>query len=387
MFSFLQKYCCVFLLICSTLLQAQNNEGRLRISLLTCTPGEELNETFGHSALRVIDSNAVTDHVYNYGTFDFEDPNFYVKFVRGQLRYFVAIDYYPDFVGYYQSVNRGVTEQVLALSATEKMAIKRFLVNNVKEENKYYQYDFFKDNCTTRLRDIIQKNSKPAPSNAFIMPKNFTYRNAIHQYLNMAQKPWSKLGIDILLGAKTDAVMTANEQQFLPDNLMLALDSSTSKKIVAAKKQLFVLPEIKTVTSIFTPLICSVLFAIIFFGLYFFANNKKILIAQSTVAKRLDVLLFIIVGLLGALLIFMWWGTDHVMTKNNYNLLWASPLYFIFLLFSSNKVVKKIALIFAVMLSLLVLFWWAIPQQLNVALIPVVILLAWRLFIFSKQNI
>jgi Domain of unknown function (DUF4105) len=99
---FLQKIILLLTLILSTQnIFAQN---RLRISLLTLTPGQELNEVFGHSALRVIDSNAVTDHVYNYGTFEFEDPNFYLKFIKGQLRYFVNIESFNDFVFYYKQV-------------------------------------------------------------------------------------------------------------------------------------------------------------------------------------------------------------------------------------------------------------------------------------------
>ncbi|MGB4844981.1 MAG: DUF4105 domain-containing protein, partial [Ferruginibacter sp.] len=126
------------------------DSSRLRISLLTCTPGEELYSTFGHSAYRVIDSTSLTDIVYNYGTFNFDDDGFYLKFVQGKLLYYVSAEYFTDFKYLYQSTNRGITEQVLNLSAAEKISMQRFLNNNLKEENKYYKYDFFFDNCTTR---------------------------------------------------------------------------------------------------------------------------------------------------------------------------------------------------------------------------------------------
>ena len=113
---------------------------RLRISLLTCTPGEELYSIFGHSALRVIDSNSVTDYVFNYGTFDFGDEDFYLKFTRGKLLYFVSIDRTQDFIFDYINEGRGITEQVLDLSGNEKKEIQHALIENLKEENRFYKY-------------------------------------------------------------------------------------------------------------------------------------------------------------------------------------------------------------------------------------------------------
>lgn len=142
---------------------SSQDSSRLRISLLTCTPGDELYSTFGHSAVRVFDSTSSKDIVFNYGMFDFEDPDFYVKFVKGKLRYFVAADNFENFKTEYQYYHRGITEQVINLSAEEKTAIQKFLYNNIREENKYYKYDFLFDNCTTRLRDIIVRNKTAKP--------------------------------------------------------------------------------------------------------------------------------------------------------------------------------------------------------------------------------
>ncbi|HEX2682474.1 MAG TPA: DUF4105 domain-containing protein, partial [Ferruginibacter sp.] len=160
------------------------DSSRLRISLLTCTPGEELYSTFGHSAFRVIDSNSVTDIVYNYGTFNFDDDGFYLKFIRGKLLYYVSTEPFTDFKYQYQATNRGITEQVLDLTATEKIAIRQFLNENIKEENKYYKYDFFFDNCTTRLRDILTKYKDSSFTQTAVMPVGSRFREAIHEYLN-----------------------------------------------------------------------------------------------------------------------------------------------------------------------------------------------------------
>ncbi|MFZ1784608.1 MAG: DUF4105 domain-containing protein, partial [Ferruginibacter sp.] len=115
------------------------DSSHLRISLLTCTPGNELYSTFGHSAYRVIDSSKAfndnwRDVVYNYGTFNFDDDGFYLKFVQGKLLYYVSVVIFPDFKFDYQTTNRGITEQVLHLTAEEKISIQQFLNNNIKEE-------------------------------------------------------------------------------------------------------------------------------------------------------------------------------------------------------------------------------------------------------------
>ena len=233
-------------LLSSLLLKAQLPEevadtSRMQISLLTCTPGEELYATFGHSALRVIDSNSVTDLVYNYGTFDFNDPNFYSKFIRGQLKYNLSVEYFSNFKFDYQAEERGITEQILNLSAAEKLKLRAALNENLKEENRYYLYDFFLDNCTTRLRDLIFKASEPQQALPAVMPVTFTFRNAIHYYLNLQQKYWSKLGIDLLLGRPTDAVMTIEQQEFLPDNLEQVLDKIEKPNLVKSLCHLIII--------------------------------------------------------------------------------------------------------------------------------------------------
>ena len=108
------------------------DSSRIRISLLTCTPGEELYSIFGHSAIRIIDSNNVTDYIYNYGTFNFDDNGFYLKFIRGKLLYFVSIERTEDFLAFYTLENRGIAEQILQLSGDEKIAIQKALKENLK---------------------------------------------------------------------------------------------------------------------------------------------------------------------------------------------------------------------------------------------------------------
>lgn len=358
-------------------LSAQDSS-RLRISLLTCTPGDELYSIFGHSAIRITDSSNVGndyfDIVYNYGTFNFDDEGFYLKFMRGKLLYFISIVKFDDFKFDYQSTNRGMTEQVLNLTPIEKENIHFALKENLKEENRYYQYDFFLDNCTTRLRDIIEKYKQPQPLFHPVMPANTRFRQAIHQYLDSGKQYWSKLGIDILLGARTDRIMTTSQQQFLPDNLMLAMDKSTPRMSLSSGN-LYQLTNNTDKKSWFTP----VLFFSLLLGLFISLSLSKNKYAQS-VLNGLDGLLFFTTGLLGIILLFMWFFTDHSMTKNNYNLFWALPTHIIFsFLINKNKpFVKKYFLATAISLAILLLLWPFLPQQMNNSLIPVVLLLLYR---------
>ncbi len=356
-------------------------QSRLRISLLTCTPGTDLNETFGHSAFRVIDSNSVTDHVYNYGTFPFYEKGFYLNFVRGKLKYSVEIEQLEDFKANYLFQNRGITEQVLNLTEQEKKNIYSALIENVKEENKYYQYDFFLDNCTTRLRDIIEKYHQPKPVFTPVMPTNYTFRNAIHQYLDNNDKAWGKLGIDLLLGARTDAVMTTEQQAFLPDNLMRAFDSTKNTQLVFSSNQLYSFTASKIKKQFFTPFVLS--FSILlFFVLLSLIKNQR----AKKVLNIFDATFFFVVGALGILFVFMWFGTDHIMTKNNYNLLWASPLFVVYAFFVNRKTTsaKRISLFVCIYLLLVLCSWFFLPQLMNNGLLPIVALLAWRSFVHSN---
>lgn len=359
------------------------DSSRLRISLLTCTPGDELYSLFGHSALRVIDSNSVTDIVYNYGTFNFDDEGFYLKFIRGKLLYYVSVANFPDFVYDYQATNRGITEQLLNFSATEKIRVNHALIENLKEENKYYQYDFFFDNCTTRLRDLIVKNKQPTPILPAVQPAGKRFREAIHDYLDKGDQQWSKWGIDVLLGARTDRIMSASDQQFLPDNLMKALDTCTNVKMVTATQNLYDLPVIPKDKNFFTPMFFFVSL-LCFFVLMHFALRKKLPVTLG----GLDGLIFFLTGALGILLIFMWVATDHSMTKDNYNLLWAWPTHIIisFFIHSRKPWVRYYFLLTAAGCLVVLGVWAFIPQQLNVALIPFVILLLFRSATRALQN-
>ena len=364
-----------FLLLASQQQTVAQDSSRIRVSLLTCTPGEELYSIFGHSAIRIIDSNNVTDYVYNYGTFNFDDEGFYLKFVRGKLLYYVSLERADDFIYNYMASGRGITEQLLNLSADEKITVQKALNENLKEENKYYKYDFFLDNCTTRLRDIITNNKNPRPVLPAVMPVNTRFRQAIHAYLDKGGQYWSKLGIDILLGAPTDKIMTAAEQEFLPDNLMSALDSSKNVKIIASKTNLYEIGGQKNEDNLFTPMLC---FSLLFLMIFLISLSKS---KFSTIFLiGFDHVFFFIIGLLGILLILMWVATDHTMTKNNFNLIWALPTHTLasFFITSNKNYAKRYFLFTMILMIALLISWLLLPQEMNNSLLPIVLLIFYR---------
>ena len=366
-------------------LPAQDSCG-LRVSLLTCTPGQELYSTFGHSALRVVDSIKSYDTIFNYGTFDFYDPGFIGKFVKGRLLYFVSTDGLNSFLEEYEYFKRGVTEQVINLSCEQKEKLVAALFENAKEENKYYRYDFNYDNCTTRLRDMVEKASGDMFNSKNILPKpNTTFRNLIHIYLDRGGQQWSKLGIDMLLGKPMDKVVTNREAMFLPDYLLIAFDSSklNGKPVVAEKKIILDHFDDYKNKSITTPLLVFGILFLFITAISIFASHL-----WRVFLKVFDILFFAIVGLIGMLILFMWFGTDHAMCRDNFNLLWALPTHFViaFFLFSKKSWVSNYLRFILFYTIALLLAWFFLPQQFNTALLPVVGIILVRSLYLSKGS-
>lgn len=376
---------CSFL--CINSVNAESDSSALRVSLLTCTPGAELYSVFGHSALRVVDSAAGTDIVYNYGTFDFNDPDFYTKFVRGKLMYFVSQMNYADFLFEYQYFKRGVLEQELNLSALQKKKIQSFLFENIREENRYYKYDFLYDNCTTRLRDIIfsgkENEQSPLP---VIVQSEQTFRDHLHVYLNRAEMPWTTLGIDLLLGIGADMPMDNLESMFLPDFLFkgVSIASNATNKLVSNEivqvkdMQIVPTPQPFYLTPLFIISFCSLLL------LLFSFRSKK-----SPAALNIsDQVLFIVTGLLGVFLLFMWFGTDHESFSKNINIIWAFPLniFFAFKLKALKDWMKKLFKICSILILILIAVSLSFLGMINVALYPLMLLMSYRYWILSKNN-
>lgn len=357
----------------------------LRISLLTCAPGKELYSTFGHTALRVKDEQRGTDYVFNYGTFEF-GPDFYTEFIRGKLLYFLSVQDFSDFVYEYQLQSRSIQEQVLQLNCNEKQKLYTALQVNAEEQNRYYRYDFLFDNCTTRAGDIVTRNTNSPVVFKNILPKDHpTFRDLIHGYLDRGHQYWSKLGIDILLGAKLDRKVSNHEAMFLPDYLLKGFDSASlsGHSLVMSPQTILQMPSPLKDKSFFTPAVVFVLLLVIVVGISFIPLN-----GARVAISVFDFLFFFILGLAGLLLLFMWFGTDHKVCQNNYNLLWALPTNVVmaFFVHSKKQWVKTYFNIVFWLSLVLALAWFFLPQQMNTALLPVVLLIIYRSWHLSKTK-
>ena len=290
-----------------------------KISLLTVGTGEDLAAKFGHSAIRLQDPTLGVDEVYGYGTYDFEDPNFYLNFTRGKLAYTISRMPYRIFERGYIIEKRWVKEQLLDLNLTQRQNIVAFLEINLLPENKRYQYDFLFDNCATRIPMVFEKTLGDALQFNFDhLEHQYTFRQLIHQNLN--PNTWSNFGIDLALGSVIDRQATPYEHLFLPLYVYEQMKHTTldGKPIVKQEKLLLVVPA-QDNTSVF------------FLTPAFWLGFLLLLVIWMTYQDRkhkrrsiwLDFGLFLSTGLAGVLILFLWFATDHLSTKMNFNFLWA----------------------------------------------------------------
>jgi len=328
-----------------------------QISLLTCDPGSEIYSLFGHSAVRVKNEEKNFDVVFNYGTFDFQTPNFTLKFMRGKLPYRLAVASYGSFLKEYHYFKRGVREQVLQINNTQKEDIIRFLENNAKPENAEYKYDFFYDNCSSRIRDVFEKTLHYPPQ--YSGENKLTFRNLLHRYLEAW--PWLRTGIDIIIGSKADKIADASAQMFIPDKLHdnLASAQFNGRNLLGDTYDVLIFERTEA-SFLITPRLINFLLLLVIAFLYY---KRKF--------NWLDVmfklwLAFAITAML--LIVFLWFFTDHKATKINYNLLWLSPFYLGFL--TKNNKVKWVISIFLIVIFILCYlneFVGLIPQKMPVA--------------------
>ncbi|MBK9735900.1 MAG: DUF4105 domain-containing protein [Saprospiraceae bacterium] len=319
----------ILVLLAATLAgNAQNRLSDVTISILTCAPGNDIYTIYGHNAIRIADKLNQTDIVYNYGTFDFETPGFVVKFMRGKLPYLLTAVDFDMFLREYQYFERGVSEQILNLDDMQKRKIIEALAINMLPENIAYKYDFFMDNCATRLRDMVVNNASNV-SLAQNKSSGKTFRQIIKEY--QQKMPWINFGIDLIIGAKADKITTYAEETFIPDYLANALDkmflnNKVESKLVNRKGNIISF-EVKPPSNPWLNFFLSPLFFFIILLLLEINLLFRCLRGHNNVwIKRYDIAWCFLLGFASLLMIFMWFGTDHIPTKDNWNLLWANPL-------------------------------------------------------------
>lgn len=376
----------MMLLLFSGAIPAQKLSDSAFASLITCGPGNDFYTTFGHTALRICDSARKTDIVFNYGTFDFNTPHFYLKFSRGILQYQLSISHFNSFMAEYVYEGRAVSEQRLLLTQEELERLYDALMENYLPKNRYYPYDFFIDNCATRVRDQIESALVGRHFyRSECSRENLSFRQLLHP--PMEQKlEWWKFGIDLVLGARCDRKATTLQYMFLPEHLMVQSDTGrfegTRQPLAEPPHQL--LPERrKELSDSFPPDI--VLWAVLL--VYGILSLSELLKKRTTcIGKVADTLLYTATSLLSLLIVFLWFFTAHYCTKWNLNLLWANPL-FICMLFRRKRSGIAIPLILYICCGIslfILLFQW--PQAIPMAALPLMLTLMLRLYVSGIRN-
>ncbi len=305
---------------------------QLRVSILTFGPGSAVFERFGHNAIRITDANTGMDLAFNWGMFSFDDPNFLGRFLSGDTRYWVEPFPARWLIGVYERQDREVVEQVLALTPAQRAALADLATTNAREENKYYRYDYFRDNCSTRVRDALDAVLGGALRRRFEpITTAWTYRSESVRLTTPAAL--AQAGIDIALGIPADRPISAWESMFIPMRLRDHLrevtvpgPDGTPVPLVAAEARLFEAtraPEPAERRGLALGVWGPVLTVwMLFLVPLSAASRRRTRIPAAVVAG----LWYGLTGLVGAILVAMWVGSAHVFWYRNLNLLLLSPV-------------------------------------------------------------
>lgn len=385
----MKRFLYIFITFFSVLsLKAQTDS--LTVSLLTCGPGQEVYNLFGHSAIRVKNEATGVDYVFNYGIFSFNTPNFVPRFTLGQTDYQLGVQYYDDFVYNYEMQGRFVHEQLLNLTPAERLQLAVLLEENYKPENRVYRYNYFYDNCSTRPRDMIERaiNGQVIYQEDMDTPqKSLTYRGLVHNYTK--RNAWSRFGIDLLLGSEADKPISRRASMFIP--FLLEQYFSTAQRTDLQGKSSRLTTEEHTIIeqdesdwpspTPFTPMRLFLLLFIVVAALTIWGIRKR----KSL--WGLDLVLFAAAGIAGCIIAFMVAFSEHPAVSPNYLLFVFHPLHLFCLPWILRKVKKlqrsRYMGLNAVILTLFIIFWVLIPQKFPIEVLP----LASVLLVRSISNI
>ena len=349
------------------------------VYLITCGPGTEIYSVYGHSALRIVIPEKKIDTVYNWGVFDFATPNFAWKFAKGRLNYMLGVYSFESFLKDYFLEQRWVISQKFNLETPDIERLFLLLEENLKPENITYSYDFYYDNCSTRIRDLIEKavgeDLLYPPEKAKKELQTFRYLTGEYEKVY----PWLKLGIDLLIGSPGDKKASFREMMFLPAHLKNGLSELLIRR---NSKMIPLLQNPEIVLDIDQQPIKEKLFAsplFVFSLLLIIIIMLTGLVRRKTANNIIDIFLFSVFSILALLMIFFNFFTDHHQLRWNLNIIWLNP--FIILCLTSLVFKKDWSGWFRIVFYLTVLFLLflaLLPQHINNAFFPLIIILMIR---------
>jgi diaminopimelate epimerase len=297
------------------------------LSVLTASPGEDVYSLFGHTAIRIYDPEQLpdVDWIFNYGTFSFSD-DFYVNFMKGRLEYQLTAEPFYNFHQVYLHSGRGMYSQRLNLTPEEVRAVAEYLAWNLRPENSTYSYEFFRDNCASRVITVLSE-ALGEPFKTDCVADGRTFRDGLRPYIEGS--PWTKFGMDFILGPRADEVMEDCGAAYIPDDLSVALELMTvdgrSLTTEADREEILISTSpwlaglLPGSLGRYMPLAIFSILALLVFVLRRRLGDEHILtrvVCKSTL---------LVAGTLGVLLLLMWAFTDHTDTWQNWNLVWTIP--------------------------------------------------------------
>ena len=355
------------------------------VSLITCSPGEEVYSKFGHTAIRVKDKINNVDVVFNYGIFSFETEHFYYKFIKGETDYQLGIYDTNFFLPEYAERNSMVWEQVLNLTSAEKKNLVATLLENYEPQNRIYRYNFVFDNCSTRPRDKIT-SSVDGYIRYHQTSEPTTFRRWVGDYVGT--DTWLKFGIDLIFGIDADAVASQKESQFLPEVLMsdfqeaeiVTLDGKSRKLVEKSATVLVDKKHVETTTSIFDFLLKPL--AVSLFLLILGVLITLLDIKYKKHNKIFDSIILFITGIAGVIAFYLMVFSTHPLVASNLNILWINPLNMIVAFLIWIKPLRKILFVCGILnlgllAATLITFSLSI-QSFNLAAFPIIVLLMLR---------
>ena len=314
----------------------ESNDGRdsLEVSLLTCSPGENVYELYGHSAIRVRNKRSGEDWVFNYGMFDFRTPHFAWRFMRGETDYFLGVEPFSRFAASYSNENRGVVAQVLNLTPDEKLRMLASLAGKASVYGWSYRYDFLYDNCTTRAVDEVTDCMERRIEWPSGYANSKTQRDVINEFA--AASPWARFGQDLILGAEIDHPANLRELMFSPlyaqkivGGAKVVASDGREAPLVCSTYDLVVPQRIMShyKKNPVSPLAASLMLLAVCVAISL--NDIK----RSKLSLWIDYLLLLLQGGAGCIVFFLFAFSSHPAVGSNWLVLFLNPLYIAYLPF------------------------------------------------------
>lgn len=363
----------LLLIICIGSMQAASLDS-VRISLLTCAPGSEIYALFGHSAIRYENPAKEQDWVFNYGMFSFKDPNFVMRFVKGETDYQLGVIPYRYFEMEYAMRGSSVYQQELNLTDVEKEKLVRLLEENYLPANRVYRYNYFYDNCTTRARDKIEESIQ----GTVVYPENertLSYRDILHEFT--AGSEWSEFGIDLCLGSEADEPIDERKQMFAPFYMLAAARGAMIHRADTVVP--LVREEVKIVEAELddepsfplSPMECAVVLLIITCCLTLWGIWKGRLIWVW------GVMLFALQGIGGCIIAFLFFFSVHPTVGSNWLLIFLNPIPLCYLPVMIYRCLKRqkdpYHWLNAAGLTSFIILMPLLPQEFNSTVLPLVL--------------